>query len=63
LRTNPFQGSGDDECIIGPTLAHTQPRPKPNQKPNNKKHVKKDSNGFLLKWQKSSWASNVILMG
>jgi len=38
-------------------------RPKPTQMPNNKRHAKKDSNGFVSRGSKSSWASYVILMG
>ena len=44
-------------------MAHMHLKPKPNERPNKKKHVKKDSNGLPSKWQKSSWASNVVFMG
>jgi len=45
------------------SMAHMHLKAQAQSKPNNKKHVKKDSNELLSRWQKSSWASNALLMG
>jgi len=60
-----LQGFKNLMTISKMSMTSQRPIPWPTctSRPNNKRHVKKDSNGLLSIWPKSSWASNVLLMG